>query len=68
MEVVLAAVLARSKEPVDDHNIYYPTINSMQMMIYSSTIEQSLARALLARLYIDFGNAAIFSIKIDATP
>jgi hypothetical protein len=46
---VLAAISARSKEPFSDGELYYPAIDSVQI-IYEGTLEDSSARKLLVEL------------------
>jgi hypothetical protein len=66
-EVVLAAMLARSKEPFVYNGLYYTGIDSVQV-IYEGTQEDSPARRLLVQLFTDFGDAAFITEKADEIP
>jgi len=64
---VLAAISARSKEPFSDGNLYYPAIDSVQI-IYEGTSEDSPARALLVEMYTESVTSAFVTDKSDAVP
>ena len=66
-EVVLAAMLARAKEPFSDGQLYYPALDCVQI-IYEGTPEQSPARQLLVQLYTDFGNVDFITEKAEVIP
>jgi|TARA_R110002003_G_scaffold115_2_gene9933 hypothetical protein len=66
-EVVLAAMLALSKESFVDNGPYYPGIDSVQV-IYEGTREDSPARRLLVQLFTEFGDAAFITAKVDEIP
>lgn len=66
-KVVLAAMLARSKEPFSDKQLYYPALDCVQI-VYEGTPEQSPARQLLVQLYTDFGNADFITEPAGAIP
>jgi hypothetical protein len=64
---VLAAISARSKEPFSDGELYYPAIDSVQI-IYEGTLEDSSARKLLVELYTNFVVCAFVTEKSEAVP
>ncbi|KAF2033227.1 hypothetical protein EK21DRAFT_86349 [Setomelanomma holmii] len=66
-KLILSAILARSKEPFSDEIVYYPALDSVQI-IYEGTVEDSPARHLLVQLYANFGNAAFIETDVDGIP
>lgn len=66
-ETVLAAMLARSKAPFSDEQIYCPALDCVQI-IYEGTLEQSPSRQLLVQLYTELGNAEFITEKAEAIP
>ncbi|KAH6010119.1 hypothetical protein HBI67_171860 [Parastagonospora nodorum] len=64
---ILAAISARSQEPFSDKILYYPAIDSVQI-IYEGTPEHSPARKLLVTLYTNFVTFAFVTEKSDAVP
>lgn len=56
--LVLAAILSRSREPSLDHKAYYPSVSCIYI-IYGGTPEDSPARRLIVDLYTDFGDDTI---------
>jgi hypothetical protein len=65
--VILTAISARSKEPYSDKILYYPAIDSIQI-IYEGTPESSPARQLLVSLYTDFVTSAFVTETSEAVP
>jgi len=64
---ILAAISARSQEPFSDKSLYYPAIDSVQI-IYEGTPDHSPARELLVSLYTNFITSAFITEKSDAVP
>lgn len=64
---ILAAISARSQEPFSGKTLYYPAIDSVQI-IYKGTPEHSPARELLVSLYTNFVASAFVTEKSDSVP
>jgi hypothetical protein len=64
---ILAAISARSKELHSDKTLYYPAIDSIQI-IYDGTPNSSPARQLLVSLYTDFVTSAFVTEMSEAVP
>jgi hypothetical protein len=64
---ILTAITARSQEAFTDTVLYYPAIDSIQI-IYEGNPEHSPARQLLVDFYTKFVSSAFVTVKSEAVP
>jgi hypothetical protein len=64
-EAILTSISARSTEPFSDGEVYYPAIDSIQI-IYEGTPEDSLARKLLVDMYTQSVTGTLVTEKSEA--